>query len=245
MEITADPVEQLPATPIPASPCVANDHQGGVLAGAEMPSLWVYSMGWHRCNCGATVLRMKITAIILLALSNSALASPVPTFWSDSYDAGDGICRCDSTYDHGIATTMVQTPCGNKTVPEICDLIEEKYGAGPVGNRIYFNSIQCGYPPYNNVADETDCPGIPANTTGTWSGPRCQETGSKWPLDGICESEPVIDCGSSSWQNGALAFMAHCVDVKESKINPLAILGAIVMGIGVIVGSTEKYKTTY
>lgn len=148
--------------------------------------------------------------LLLLFFSVQVYASPTPTFWSDSYDAGDGICRCDSTYDHGISQTVVDTPCGQKTVPQVCQLINEKYGAGPTGNRTYYNTVQCGHTPYNNVADETLCPGIPENTSN-WTGPRCNETGAKWPLSGICETE-AIDCGSSSWAFSCVA------DVKKALI---------------------------
>lgn len=145
-------------------------------------------------------------------------ASPVPTFWSDSYDAGDGICRCDSTYDHGINTTVVETPCGDKTVPQVCNLILEKYGTGP-GSRTYYNTVQCGHQPYNNVADETECPGIPQVTTGTWSGPRCQETGSLWPLEGICEVDTDMSCSESSWtQRSNLNMLARCVTNNETEL---------------------------
>lgn len=182
-----------------------------------------------------------VTAVVtlLLAWLTSGHASSNPTFWSDSYDAGDGICRCDSSYDHGINNTTVQTPCGDKKVPEVCDLIMEKYGAGPTGNRTYYNTVQCGWPPLNNVADETDCPGIPANTSGTWSGPRCNEKGSRWPLDGICDDG--LDCGSSSW-GGALAFCA--VDLEQANQwwqdillwMFLFLIGAIATGFAFIMG---------
>ena len=150
---------------------------------------------------------MKIIALTLLFAGFSVFASPTPTFWSDSYDAGDGICRCDSSYDHGINTTMVNTPCGQKSVPEVCALITEKYGVGPVGNRTYYNTVQCGHQPYNNVVDETLCPGIPQNTSN-WTGPRCQETGSQWPLQGICESN--LNCGNSSWGGSGSALQFSC-----------------------------------
>ena len=127
-------------------------------------------------NGNPSIVRQLSDEITLLFLTGPAFSSPTPTFWSDSYDPGDGICRCDSSYDHGINTTMVNTPCGQKSVPEVCALITEKYGVGPVGNRTYYNTVQCGHQPYNNVVDETLCPGIPQNTSN-WTGPRCQETG--------------------------------------------------------------------
>lgn len=154
---------------------------------------------------------MKNLLLSILFLPSLLLASPTATFWSDSYDAGDGICRCDSSYDHGINNTQWETPCGTKSVPEICNLIQQKYGNGPNGNRTYYNTVQCGHPPLNNVADETDCPGIPNNTSGTWSGPRCNESGSLWPLAGICETDAGLSCSESAFGS----FASLCVALGD------------------------------
>ena len=176
-----------------------------------------------------------IVFTFLLMFSTTVYASPTPTFWSDSYDAGDGICRCDSSFDHGLAAMVVQTPCGEMTVPQVCAAIEEKFGAGPLGNRTYYNSVQCGHGPPNTANDELICPGIPADPP-PWTGPRCNETASQWPLEGICETEPAPDlsCTNSVWSQ-TLNLQARCItdgeiqkrdDVKPTMVN---ILGAVMM----------------
>ncbi len=104
-----------------------------------------------------------------------------PTIWSDSYSV-NGQCYCDSNYDHGISTTSVLTNQGSKLVPQICADISTKYGTGPTQGRIYYNTVQCGYGPANDIPDETDCPGIPV-ATGNYTGPRCEQKGATWNLD--------------------------------------------------------------
>ena len=163
------------------------------------------------------------TAYILFAmLVTEALGSPVPTFWSDSYDAGDGICRCDSTYDHGLATMTWPTPQGPKLIPQICSDILAQYGVGPTGNRTYYNTIQCGHEPRNTAADEAICPGVP-DPVVFYSGPRCQETGALWPIDALYpveEPDPVLTCGQSNWASFASFFSSDgCAtsDLAEHK----------------------------
>ena len=104
-----------------------------------------------------------------------------PTNWSDSYSV-DGQCYCDSTYDHGLASAVVSTPAGRKTVPTICSDITARFGSGNANNRVYYNTIQCGFEPANNAADESVCPGIP-RAAGNYTGSRCQQTGAKWNLE--------------------------------------------------------------
>ena len=43
-------------------------------------------------------------------------------------------------YDFG-----VETPIGEKRLDEVCQDIEATFGPGPVANRIFFNTIQCGH----------------------------------------------------------------------------------------------------
>ena len=43
-------------------------------------------------------------------------------------------------YDFG-----VETPIGEKPLAEVCQDIEATFGPGPVANRIFFNTIQCGH----------------------------------------------------------------------------------------------------
>jgi hypothetical protein len=154
----------------------------------------------------------SIIAVLLLFLSAPLFASSIPTIWSDSYDAGDGICRCDSSYDHGISTTAVDTPCGQKSVPEICAAIIEKYGTGPSLGRTYYNTVHCGRPPLNDQPDELVCPGIP-NSSQDYSGPRCNEVGAAWPLEGICETSGSVDCSASTWGAGnSFRLSAECIN---------------------------------
>ena len=40
---------------------------------------------------------------------------------------------------------QVETPIGVKPLAEVCQDIEATFGPGPVGNRIFFNTIQCGH----------------------------------------------------------------------------------------------------
>ena len=69
------------------------------------------------------------------------------------------------------------------TVREVCELL----GDGPeqVGaeERIYYNDIQCGNGPANDVIDETLCPGRVDLGTGNISG--CLEKGPKWDFGGV------------------------------------------------------------
>ena len=39
----------------------------------------------------------------------------------------------------------METPIGVKPLAEVCQDIEATFGPGPVGNRIFFNTIQCGH----------------------------------------------------------------------------------------------------
>ena len=143
--------------------------------------------------------RLSYLAIIAVGLSGGLTAEvfaqniPDPTqrtFWSDSYSV-DGQCYCDSGFDHGIASTIVETNAGPKLVPEICAAITSTFGNGSLQGRIYYNTVQCGFGPPNNAADETDCPGIPGGPN-FFAGPRCQESGATWNLDQLFPAQDLV-----------------------------------------------------
>ena len=100
------------------------------------------------------------------------LPSPGARSWSDSYSDGDS-CYCATTFDHNLATVLVDTPLGIMTVKEVCDLL----GQGPTGSRDgrpLYNDIQCGNGP-SVISDEVDCPG---RTEYGQEG--CKHIGPKW-----------------------------------------------------------------
>ena len=143
--------------------------------------------------------RLSYLAIIAVGLSggltDEVFAQNIPdptqrTFWSDSYSV-DGQCYCDSGFDHGVASTIVETNAGPKLVPEICAAITSTFGNGSLQGRIYYNTVQCGFGPPNNLADETDCPGIPGGPN-FFAGPRCQESGATWNLDQLFPAQDLV-----------------------------------------------------
>lgn len=131
----------------------------------------------------------------------SSEVSPRKTVWSDSYSV-NGQCYCDSNFDHGLRGVSVQTPDGQKTVPQICSDIQAKYGIGSIRNRTYFNTAQCGHGPANTAPDERVCPGVPI-AAGNYTGPNCGLTGARWNLDLLYgNSNPIVQVqsGGSWWQ---------------------------------------------
>ena len=105
-----------------------------------------------------------------------------PQIWSDSYSV-NGQCHCDSTFDHGLRGITSMMPDGTlRSVPEICEAIDDKYGDGAQDGRVYYNTVQCGHEPTNTAADEAVCPGIPI-AAGNYTGPQCNQTGATWNLD--------------------------------------------------------------
>ena len=46
---------------------------------------------------------------------------------------------------NGCYASGVGTPIGEKPLAEVCQDIEATFGPGPVANRIFFNTIQCGH----------------------------------------------------------------------------------------------------
>ena len=75
--------------------------------------------------------------------------------YSDSYSVGDR-CYCETNFDHDLGPIRVDTPVGNITVQEACDIIGP--GPGSQGRPVY-NDAQCGNGPPNTAIDEVQCPG--------------------------------------------------------------------------------------
>ena len=116
--------------------------------------------------------------------------------WQDSY-AVDGRFYCNSNFDHAINNVRWNTPVGQRTVPQICDDIRDKFGTGRSNGRIPYNTVACGHQPYNNAADEAGCPGrVDIGYQG------CDQIGPNWDLDAVYSddtpNEPVLDIDSDT-----------------------------------------------
>ena len=170
----------------------SNSTEDGVRASISIPSTGIHMINLWMREDGLSVDKIILTndpdyqpnglgPVHFDGADNDIPVPTEPTIWSDSYSV-NGQCYCDSSYDHGIATTSVLTNQGSKLVPQICADINAKYGTGPAEGRVYYNTVQCGYEPANNIPDETDCPGISVST-GNYTGPRCQQKGATWNLD--------------------------------------------------------------
>ena len=88
---------------------------------------------------------------------NPGSRNPNPRVYRDSYSVGNR-CYTLPGLDHGVSTTVVDTPFGRMTVAEVANLI----GPGPgLGNNPVYNDVQCGNGPPNNFGDEDAgvCPG--------------------------------------------------------------------------------------
>ena len=109
--------------------------------------------------------------------------------WADSFAVNMAthgkVCYCKTTFDHGIGEASIGTPAGCKNMRQVCQDIEDKYGPAPVSGRQYYNSIQCGHPPYNRhdgFPDELPpyCPGRVDD-----GGKGCQDIGPAFDLNAI------------------------------------------------------------
>jgi len=131
-----------------------------------------------------TSMTRKILAAIGLycIASASAYAQDNPRLsWEDSYSV-NGVCYCNSNFDHGIANTRVSTPRGQRTVRQVCNDIRSALGTGSRNGRIPYNDVQCGNGPANNAGDENRnrCPGR------VDIGPRgCDDIGPRWNLNAV------------------------------------------------------------
>jgi hypothetical protein len=100
------------------------------------------------------------------------LPKPGARSWSDSYSDGNS-CYCATTFDHNLAGVIVETPLGNMTMKDVCDLL----GPGPTGSRDgrpLYNDIQCGNGP-SVISDEVACPG-----RTEYGAEGCKYIGPKW-----------------------------------------------------------------
>lgn len=106
--------------------------------------------------------------------------------WKDSYSVGDK-CYCDSNYDHGIGSVLVDTPAGMLTIPQACELVNEDAPSISMADALY-NDVQCGNGPANNAGDEDYCPGrVDLGKAG------CLEMGPKWDPAAFAPAPPPED----------------------------------------------------
>ncbi len=141
----------------------------------------------------ATVYHPDIVYIANIDASD-IVSSPADN-WKDSYSVGDR-CYCDTTFDHNIGDITVDTPQGDMTVREACNLIGP--GPGAAGRPVY-NDIQCGNGPANDAGDEDYCPGrVDLGKDG------CVQIGPTWNFadvtteDGYVEQDGVVVMGAEN-----------------------------------------------
>ena len=78
--------------------------------------------------------------VTALASDESSIPDPTsPTVWSDSYSV-DGQCYCDTNFDHDLDSVFLDTPAGQRSVPQICADITTMFGTGRSDGRLYFNT---------------------------------------------------------------------------------------------------------
>ena len=127
-------------------------------------------------------MKKLLMSVGLCCFTTAAFAqeNPQPGY-KDSY-AVDGVCYCDSNFDHGIENVTISTPVGNRTVRQVCDDIRDVLGTGRSSGRALYNDIQCGNGPANNAGDEDPgrCPGRVDIGPGG-----CDDIGPRWDLDAV------------------------------------------------------------
>ena len=167
-------------------------------------------MNYRNITQGA-VLVLFILFIVWMVNPTFSFAAVNPQLhWKDSYSA-NGSCYCDSNFDHGIASKVVN----GQTVQQICAAIGP--GPGASGNPIY-NDVQCGNGPPNNSPsnDEVLCPGrVDQGSSG------CAVIGPLWPSDHV--PQPVTqssgDCTVYGTQEDSLFDVR---DLFESQCGSVA-----------------------
>lgn len=123
--------------------------------------------------------------------------------WMDSYSVNNRCyCALNSNNSTKKGEIFVDTPLGNLTVNEICDILGP--GPGPSG-RPKYNDVQCGNGPKSFVDYDGICPGrVDHGQNG------CKFIGPKWNFD--------IESGS---ENGEMtvesAFIQH---LRQNEKNP-------------------------
>ena len=163
------------------------------------------------------MMKKLLSAVGLCCITTAVHAqeNPQPGY-KDSY-AVDGVCYCDSNFDHGIANINISTPIGNRTVRQVCEDIEDALGTGRSSGRALYNDIQCGNGPANNAGDEDPgrCPGRVDIGPGG-----CDDIGPRWDLDAVYGNsstspnpepapapppEPTVDANGTSASNNSSA----------------------------------------
>lgn len=115
-----------------------------------------------------------IVSISPLANTNT---KPGGEGWMDSF-SHDRKCWCDSTLDHDIGKTVVDTPFGKRTIAQVCGA---QMASGKKPPRLatdpIYNDVQCGNGPPNSFGDENPdvCPG-----RVDIGGAGCAQIGPKW-----------------------------------------------------------------
>ena len=98
-------------------------------------------LGRHVCHCmvsgkpGCTFLDPETGTYVRDAAT-----------WKGPGGDGSGDYGCITPGDYnGCHQAEVDTPVGVKLLAEVCQDIEATFGPGPVANRIFFNTVQCGH----------------------------------------------------------------------------------------------------
>ncbi|WP_370979531.1 carbohydrate-binding protein [Agaribacterium sp. ZY112] len=134
--------------------------------------------------------------------------------WASSYSVGDA-CYCTSNVDGSVASMMVNSALGTKTVEAICD----ELGAGPgASGRPMYNDAQCGNGPANTNTNEDYCPGrVDIGKAG------CGHIGPEWKKPA---SQPSPNPGGTYVEKDGLVIMeaentASSLDkwVKKTSVN--------------------------
>lgn len=149
------------------------------------------------------------------------------THWADSYSA-NGKCYIDSTFDHDIGNTMVQTPVGLRSVRQVAFAIGD--GPGKAGNPIY-NDVQCGNGPANNNGDEDpdQCPGrVDLGSSGCFIKGPLWDLNSAFPTSNPTASTSdgiflFYDGGPDHDDKQAIVSGKHVVD--KLNLDPVVVIG--------------------
>ncbi len=106
-------------------------------------------------------LQKEVFSLCLLTCSFlfcNAQWNPQPN-WKDSYEA-NGLCWCNSTFDHNLASKTIAINGTAYSVVDICDELEQHpLFRNEQNNDPVYNDIQCGNGPVNDAPDEAGCPG--------------------------------------------------------------------------------------
>jgi len=107
--------------------------------------------------------------------------------WSDSYSA-NGLCWCETTYDHDlddITKVWFVINGERRNIRDICEELENHPSFRNKQNSdLVYNDIQCGNGPANTAKDETYCPGRVGISSTDYDdlNEACQTKGPTWDL---------------------------------------------------------------